>query len=50
MKSRIKTVVPNLKLVNNNSPSFNWILNFYNEAYLNMIFEGGNNSSGKEFR
>jgi isocitrate lyase len=42
MVNRIKQVVPNAKLVYNNSPSFNWTLNFRNQAYDEMIAEGEN--------
>ncbi|MDT8416486.1 MAG: isocitrate lyase, partial [Lutibacter sp.] len=42
MVNRIKEVVPNAKLVYNNSPSFNWTLNFRNQAYEEMISEGEN--------
>ena len=40
MVNRIKEVVPNAKLVYNNSPSFNWTLNFRNQAYEEMLSEG----------
>jgi isocitrate lyase len=40
MVNRIKDVVPNAKLVYNNSPSFNWTLNFRNQAYEEMLSEG----------
>ncbi len=33
MVDRIRTVVPNAKLVYNNSPSFNWTLNFRQQVY-----------------
>lgn len=33
MVNRIKTVVPNAKLVYNNSPSFNWTLNFRQQVF-----------------
>ncbi len=33
MVKRIREVVPNAKLVYNNSPSFNWTLNFRQQAY-----------------
>ena len=33
MMNRIREVVPNAKLVYNNSPSFNWTLNFRQQAY-----------------
>jgi isocitrate lyase len=42
MVNRIKEVVPNAKLVYNNSPSFNWTLNFRNQAYNEMLAEGEN--------
>lgn len=40
MVNRVKEVVPNAKLVYNNSPSFNWTLNFRNQAYEEMLAEG----------
>ena len=42
MVNRVKKVVPNAKLVYNNSPSFNWTLNFRNQAYQEMLNEGEN--------
>ncbi|WP_027126895.1 isocitrate lyase [Gelidibacter mesophilus] len=42
MVNRIKEVIPNAKLVYNNSPSFNWTLNFRNQAYEEMLAEGEN--------
>mgnify|MGYP000633519923 CR=1 FL=1 len=42
MVNRIKNVVPSAKLVYNNSPSFNWTLNFRNQAYDDMLEEGEN--------
>ncbi|TDM00077.1 MAG: isocitrate lyase [Flavobacteriaceae bacterium] len=33
MMNRVKEVIPNAKLVYNNSPSFNWTLNFRKQAY-----------------
>jgi len=42
MVNRIKEVVPNAKLVYNNSPSFNWTLNFRKQAYEEMLSEGEN--------
>ena len=42
MVNRIKDVVPNAKLVYNNSPSFNWTLNFRNQVYEDMLSEGEN--------
>ena len=42
MVNRVKEVVPNAKLVYNNSPSFNWTLNFRNQAYDDMLDLGLN--------
>ncbi|MFT4696512.1 MAG: isocitrate lyase [Urechidicola sp.] len=42
MVNRVKEVVTNAKLVYNNSPSFNWTLNFRNQAYEEMLTEGEN--------
>ena len=42
MVNQIRAVVPNAKLVYNNSPSFNWTLNFRNQAYDAMLAEGEN--------
>jgi isocitrate lyase len=42
MVNRIKKVVPNAKLVYNNSPSFNWTLNFRNQVFDEMLSEGEN--------
>ncbi|MFT6837977.1 MAG: isocitrate lyase [Sediminicola sp.] len=42
MVNRVKEVVPNAKLVYNNSPSFNWTLNFRNQAFEEMLAEGEN--------
>nr|WP_321221439.1 isocitrate lyase [uncultured Psychroserpens sp.] len=42
MVNRVKEIVPNAKLVYNNSPSFNWTLNFRNQAYDEMLKEGEN--------
>ncbi|MFC0604367.1 isocitrate lyase [Winogradskyella pulchriflava] len=42
MVNRIRGVVPNAKLVYNNSPSFNWTLNFRNQVYDEMLAEGEN--------
>ncbi len=42
MVNRVREVVPNAKLVYNNSPSFNWTLNFRNQAYEEMLLEGEN--------
>ncbi len=40
MMDRIRAVVPNAKLVYNNSPSFNWTLNFRCQVYDAMVKEG----------
>jgi len=40
MVNRVKKVIPNAKLVYNNSPSFNWTLNFRNQVYDEMLTEG----------
>lgn len=40
MVNRIKEQVPNAKLVYNNSPSFNWTINFRQQAYDLMTTEG----------
>ncbi len=40
MVSRIREVIPNAKLVYNNSPSFNWTLNFRQQAYDAMVEAG----------
>ncbi len=37
MVNRVKEVVPNAKLVYNNSPSFNWTLNFRTQVYDAMV-------------
>tara|TARA_R110001592_G_scaffold18723_1_gene77413 strand:- start:1695 stop:3326 length:1632 start_codon:yes stop_codon:yes gene_type:complete len=42
MVNRVKEVVPNAKLVYNNSPSFNWTLNFRQQVYEEMSAEGEN--------
>jgi isocitrate lyase len=42
MVNRVKNVIPNAKLVYNNSPSFNWTLNFRNQVYEKMLAEGEN--------
>jgi isocitrate lyase len=42
MVNRVKEVIPNAKLVYNNSPSFNWTLNFRNQVYEEMLAEGEN--------
>lgn len=45
MVSRIRDVVPNAKLVYNNSPSFNWTLSFRQQAYDAMLENGGDVSA-----
>ncbi len=40
MVNRVREVVPNAKLVYNNSPSFNWTLNFRTQVYDAMVAEG----------
>jgi isocitrate lyase len=40
MINRVRAVVPNAKLVYNNSPSFNWTLNFRNQVYDDMVLNG----------
>src|SRR5690554_2132093 len=40
MVNRVREVVPNAKLVYNNSPSFNWTLNFRQQAYDRWVAEG----------
>ncbi|CAL2106339.1 Isocitrate lyase [Tenacibaculum sp. 190524A02b] len=40
MVNRVREVVPNAKLVYNNSPSFNWTLNFRSQVYDTMLKEG----------
>ncbi|MEH6551803.1 MAG: isocitrate lyase [Pseudomonadales bacterium] len=40
MVSRIREVIPNAKLVYNNSPSFNWTLNFRQQVFDIMAEEG----------
>ena len=40
MMDEIRKVVPNAKLVYNNSPSFNWTLNFRQQAYDAMVEAG----------
>ncbi|EMD83975.1 isocitrate lyase [Pacificimonas flava] len=45
MVDRIRAVVPNAKLVYNNSPSFNWTLNFRQQVY-DAWAEGGQDVGG----
>jgi len=40
MVDRIRAVVPNARLVYNNSPSFNWTLNFRQQVYDRWVGEG----------
>jgi isocitrate lyase len=40
MVNEIRKVIPNAKLVYNNSPSFNWTLNFRQQAYDLLADEG----------
>ena len=40
MVSRIREVIPNAKLVYNNSPSFNWTLNFRQQVFDAMSADG----------
>jgi isocitrate lyase len=40
MVDRIREVIPNAKLVYNNSPSFNWTLNFRQQEYDAWVEEG----------
>ena len=40
MVNRVKAQIPNAKLVYNNSPSFNWTLNFRQQAYDAMAMAG----------
>ena len=42
MMDRIRAVVPNAKLAYNNSPSFNWTLNFRQQVYDAWKAEGSN--------
>ncbi len=45
MMDEIRKVVPNAKLVYNNSPSFNWTLNFRQQVFDSMEEEGKDTSS-----
>jgi isocitrate lyase len=40
MVNEIRKTIPNAKLVYNNSPSFNWTLNFRQQAYDALVAEG----------
>jgi isocitrate lyase len=42
MVNRVREVEPKAKLVYNNSPSFNWTLNFRNQVFEDMLAEGKN--------
>jgi len=45
MMNEIKKTIPNAKLVYNNSPSFNWTLNFRQQVYDSMVESGDDVSS-----
>ena len=45
MMDEIKKIVPNAKLVYNNSPSFNWTLNFRQQVFDSMLEDGADTSS-----
>jgi len=45
MMNEIKKTIPNAKLVYNNSPSFNWTLNFRQQVYDSMVSSGDDVSS-----
>jgi isocitrate lyase len=45
MVDRIREVIPNAKLVYNNSPSFNWTLNFRQQVFDNWAANGKNVSA-----
>jgi isocitrate lyase len=45
MVNRIREVIPNAKLVYNNSPSFNWTLNFRQQVFDSWAEEGQNVSA-----
>ncbi len=45
MVDRIREVVPNAKLVYNNSPSFNWTLNFRQQVFDAWVAEGNDVSA-----
>lgn len=40
MVNRIRQAIPNAKLVYNNSPSFNWTLNFRNQVHADWVAAG----------
>mgnify|MGYP001260085248 FL=1 len=45
MMNEIRKTIPNAKLVYNNSPSFNWTLNFRQQVYDSMVESGDDVSS-----
>ncbi len=45
MMNGVRKEIPNAKLVYNNSPSFNWTLNFRQQVYDTMVAEGKDVSS-----
>ncbi len=45
MMNEIKKTIPNAKLVYNNSPSFNWTLNFRQQVYDSLVESGDDVSS-----
>jgi isocitrate lyase len=45
MMDEIKKVIPNAKLVYNNSPSFNWTLNFRQQVFDSISDKGGDVSA-----
>ncbi|WP_076418613.1 isocitrate lyase [Colwellia sp. UCD-KL20] len=45
MMNEVRKAIPNAKLVYNNSPSFNWTLNFRQQAYDTMVEAGEDVSS-----
>lgn len=45
MVDEIRKVIPNAKLVYNNSPSFNWTLNFRQQAYDLLVAQGADVSA-----
>ena len=47
MMDEIRKIIPNAKLVYNNSPSFNWTLNFRQQVFDKMKEEGANISNYK---
>ena len=47
MMNQIKKIIPNAKLVYNNSPSFNWTLNFRQQVFDTMQEQGTDTSAYK---